>query len=239
MANVHLVNWAAIMGKPWATTHVPRREAQVGWMAFEVRSRRYDPHVYMCRACGTWNLVLFPHGRADWDHDVQVPPGISMIPTAMWATRPINSDHQIITRRVRRTDGGRLAAYIHVGGVRQAVPTPLPTTVTSATMWAIDRRTWNEERGDVCMMVCGNVVASVVRDQLEWCLRTTFCRGWPVADMAPIDHEIVEAAYRLDGEPAAQVAVVAMLEEAKRVPRYWDRRILLPMWDKLHTDDEQ
>lgn len=69
MAKVQLIDWSIV--KRWTGKH---RRAQEGWMAYGVRSRRYDPHVYMCRACGTWNLVLFPHGRADWHHDVQVPP---------------------------------------------------------------------------------------------------------------------------------------------------------------------
>lgn len=212
-------------------------------MAYGVRSRRYDPHVYMCRACGTWNLVLFPHGRADWHHDVQVPPGASQTPPSGWVgstreDRQPNMSHQIITRRVRRTDGAQLAVYIHANGTRQSVSAPLPTTVTSATMWpGPDCRSWNEERGSPCVMVCGNAVASVMRDRLEWCLRTTFCRGWPLADMAVIDRDVAESAYRLDGEVGVAGVVIQVLEGAKRVPRYWDRRVLLPMWDDI--DDQE
>lgn len=208
-------------------------------MAYGVRSRRYDPHVYMCRACGTWNLVLFPHGRADWDHDVDVPPGVSQIPPSGYTkqARLPNVSHQIITRRVRRTDGGMLAVYIRVNGVRQAITAPLPTTITSATLWAIDRRTWNEERGEPHVVVCGNSVVSTQRNQMEWCLRTTFCRGWPLSDMAPIDRDVTESAYRLDGEVGVASAVIEMLAGAKKVPRYWDRRILLPMWDVI--DDQE
>lgn len=218
-------------------------------MSFGIRSRRYDPHVYMCRACGTWNLVLFPHGRADHLHEVTIPEAYSRIPHAD-AWHHNGPAHQVITCRVPQP-AGQLAVYLTVDGVRQAFNTPLRNTTTSAVMsdgrhrpsgkprsWTM--RSWSEERGDPCVMVCGNAITSTAHGgQVQWCLRTAFCRGWPLADIEPLDHPALQASYHLDGEVGVQVALSGMLREAKKVPRYFDRRVLVPMWDKIHTDDEQ